>query len=802
VSGGPGRVRAYVAILVLAAGVLVGCGSDSGVPTVGVDLGPADAAEDARLGANDGVDDDADADAPDVGMPADAADTDEMDAGDDADCDTPVALPDRLPETVLVGAPLSLRAPADGRLEAGLVEDGDARETDDGLELTFRATGRKRVEVLLFHTCDDRFVASRIYSLAVLDEAPAPRRSQSSSVAFSEDGTQLAVVSEDAGSIVLLSPSAAGGLVWASAPTASEATHIPVCSAPAQLAWRGDTIAVTCPDTDQIALVDAGSRTLRGVHTFAWGERPWGIAGRDDGWWVTLQGAGAAVWLDEVVDPGQTLRERQRFPVTPDARAIADVGDGTLLVTRWRATNTGNAVVRLDPTDGSVQAIALPRIDVLSSDTETGGVPTFVQSVVVSNREPRAYVVGVLSNIGEGLRRSGEPLVQDTTLRAVLLTLDLDEGVERTELREVFDDRGYGAAIALSAASDFAYIAMRGARTVERYDLLTSTEAGSQVDVGFAPHGLAVEPTTRTLVVDVSLSRQLASYDAGAWSGVDGGEPRWRVPTVVEEPLPPAVLEGKRLFNDSADPRLTQDAYIACAHCHLEGDHDGLTWDFSDRGEGLRDTISLLGRAGMGHGLLHWSANFNEVQDFEHDLRGPFGGRGLMDDAAYADGRDTPFGADKAGASEPLDALAAYVSSLSRYRRSPFRAADGSLTAAAQRGRVLFGSEELGCTSCHSGAALTDSGLLPSGAPRVHDVGTLARDSGERLGGPLRGIDTPTLHGVFDGAPYLHDGSAATLRDVLVTRNPDDRHGRTSQLDATELDDLVAYLLSLDGRRD
>jgi hypothetical protein len=46
-------------------------------------------------------------------------------------------------------------------------------------------------------------------------------------------------------------------------------------------------------------------------------------------------------------------------------------------------------------------------------------------------------------------------------------------------------------------------------------------------------------------------------------------------------------------------------------------------------------------------------------------------------------------------------------------------------------------------------------------------------------------------------APYLHDGSAATVRDVLTTRNPRDRHGQTSDLSKQEINDLCAYLLSL-----
>jgi hypothetical protein len=45
----------------------------------------------------------------------------------------------------------------------------------------------------------------------------------------------------------------------------------------------------------------------------------------------------------------------------------------------------------------------------------------------------------------------------------------------------------------------------------------------------------------------------------------------------------------------------------------------------------------------------------------------------------------------------------------------------------------------------------------------------------------------------------LHDGSAATLVEVLTTKNPNDKHGVTSSLSTNQLFDLMAYLLSLDG---
>ena len=66
-------------------------------------------------------------------------------------------------------------------------------------------------------------------------------------------------------------------------------------------------------------------------------------------------------------------------------------------------------------------------------------------------------------------------------------------------------------------------------------------------------------------------------------------------------------------------------------------------------GEGLRNTISLRGRA-AGQAFLHWSRNFDEVQDFEGQIRSLAGGTGLMTDAAFNAGtRSQPLGDAKAG---------------------------------------------------------------------------------------------------------------------------------------------------------
>lgn len=106
---------------------------------------------------------------------------------------------------------------------------------------------------------------------------------------------------------------------------------------------------------------------------------------------------------------------------------------------------------------------------------------------------------------------------------------------------------------------------------------------------------------------------------------------------------------------------------------------------------------------------------------------------------------------------------------------------DGKLSPAALRGKEVFGLA--GCSDCHSGSLLTDG--------RLHDVGTGAgRETGKEW-------DTPTLREIWRTAPYLHDGRAPTLDDLVGSANPDDKHGDTSTLSADQRRDLVEYIRSL-----
>ncbi len=90
----------------------------------------------------------------------------------------------------------------------------------------------------------------------------------------------------------------------------------------------------------------------------------------------------------------------------------------------------------------------------------------------------------------------------------------------------------------------------------------------------------------------------------------------------------------------------------------------------------------------------------------------------------------------------------------------------------------------MGCAACHPPGLFTDL--------RSYDVGTCGR-----FDKPADRFDTPALVEAWRTAPYLHDGSAASMTDVLTAHNPHDKHGHTSHLTPQEVQDLAAYVLSL-----
>jgi mono/diheme cytochrome c family protein len=115
--------------------------------------------------------------------------------------------------------------------------------------------------------------------------------------------------------------------------------------------------------------------------------------------------------------------------------------------------------------------------------------------------------------------------------------------------------------------------------------------------------------------------------------------------------------------------------------------------------------------------------------------------------------------------------------------RSIYLDASGTLTPDQAAGKALFEGVAQ-CSSCHAAPNF----IPPPGTPRTFADG---------IGTGLVPANVPTLRGIWATGPYLHDGRAKTLDEVLTT-NPLDAHGqRAGLLTPTERSQLVEYLKSL-----
>ena len=461
-------------------------------------------------------------------------------------------------------------------------------------------------------------------------------------------------------------------------------------------------------------------------------------------------------------------------------------GEGTATVN----TALGGAeVLAIDASTLAVtRTVVLRHSDKTDTEIQGAGLPNYLGAATISPDGRSAWVPSKQDNVKRGTLRSGQGLDFQNTVRAISSRIELATLAEDYARRVDHDNASLGSAAAFHPSGAYLFVALETSRQVAVVDAAGGREL-FRADVGRAPQALSVSADGRTLYVQNFMDRSVSVLDLAplAVNGELRLPPIATTTTVAAERLAAQVLAGKQLFYDARDPRLARDSYMSCASCHSDAGHDGRTWDFTGFGEGLRNTIALKGRAGVGHGFTHWSANGDEVQDFEKQIRDFAGGTGLMTDAQFATGtRAQPLGDRKAGVSTDLDALAAYLGSLDAFAPSPLRNADASLTTPAQAGKAVFAAAN--CASCHAGAPFT----LSADASALRNVGTLRTSSGQRLGANLAGIDVPTLRDVWATAPYLHDGSAPTLAAAVQA------HAGTN-LGAGDLTSLVAYLQQIGG---
>jgi len=605
--------------------------------------------------------------------------------------------------------------------------------------------------------------------------AAGAQPTQSSSITVDAAGRRVWVANPDSDTVTALN-----------ADTLAVQTEINVGKRPTSVAIdASNQLWVTCRDDDTVWVLNATTGAMVKTLTLPWGSAPVSVVLTPDRatGYLALQGAGQ---VQKFTSQTSTLGAALALGSTP--RALAVTADGKkLLVSQFISTGNAATVRSVDlATFASAATLQLP-LETSTPDGSLGGrgLPNYLASIAADPANGIAWVVAKKDNILRGQRRDGNALTFETTVRAIVSRLDLNLGSEQLNRRLDLDNMSSPSAVTLTDSGALAFVTLQGNNRLIVLDQLGQELARN--DTGLAPAGVVIDPVTKRVFTQDLMGRTVSVFDGAPVINQSLGQlPRLaQINTVATEKMSAPALKGKQIFYNAADTRMSRDAYISCASCHVDGDTDGQVWDFTDRGEGLRNTITLRGQGGQASAPMHWSGNFDEVQDFENDMRQFFGGTGFMADADFNSGtRNQPLGAPKTGFSTDLDALAAYVNSLTSPGRSPKRQASGALTANGVAGQALFTAA--GCQSCHSGPNMTD-GLR-------HNVGTIKPSSGNRLGGPLDGIDTPTLRGLWATAPYLHDGSAATLRDVLTTANPGGQHANLSALTPAQIDQLVEYL--------
>jgi DNA-binding beta-propeller fold protein YncE len=533
---------------------------------------------------------------------------------------------------------------------------------------------------------------------------------------------------------------------------------VATCLSPRTVFLDAGTLWVACESDDSILAIpvlDSGAVTIFELPS---GSRPHSIVARDGVATVTLQGTGQLAQIDgnDVVYTA----------IGADPRAVVLLPDGAVWTTRFRSELVGEVYRTGRPT------LPIDRATGTDSDTKSRGVPALLQSLAISPDGHTVWVGGQVSNTDRGTYRDGQALTFESTVRAILRGYDVSTDASLRAFDRQLDDQGHAGPLAVSPLGDQLFVAHPGSGIVQILDGYSGAAMSTLLQAGIGLTDMVVSADGQRLWSHAEIDREIRVFDLT--DTVRQPLPIARISIVEDEPLTAEQLLGKRLFHDASDVRLAKDGYVSCASCHPDGRDDGLTWDFTDRGEGIRNTTSLEGRSGTGMGPLHWTGNFNEIQDFELDIRHGFGGTGLLTDDQVSGGS---LGASFAGLSEDLDALAAYVATFDQTPVSP--------TDAPDAGRELF--EAKGCDTCHAGALYTDSAVDVR-----HDVGTWQEPSGGRLSATYDGFDTPTLLGAWSTAPYLHDGSASTIQDAI-----DAHRVGGLMVSADEASTLAAFVRSL-----
>ncbi len=570
----------------------------------------------------------------------------------------------------------------------------------------------------------------------------------------------------------------------------------------------GKHLVVANTDADSISIVDIRGRKL--LHEIPVGDHPEGTAWVGNGplVLVTLWGADKLVFVDatvgKVVATLDVPDEPYGVVVTRDGKrafvshdypgSVSEIDIPARRVVRTIPVGVAIRGIALSPDEKTLYVTEFFTAKLVAVDVETGkpcdswaGVDSenLCRQVVIHPTLKKAYLPHIRSRL-IGFDSRGSIFGQLTVCDLQKPKPKGEDERRRSHAVDTFNGVQVASnpwEVAVSPDGSRLYVIYMGTNDLNYFEPLDDSYRDLKVlgfpQVGKHPKAIRVSPDGKELYISNTLDQEVAIYDLNV---------RKLGAVKVCQPAKSAEwIRGKELFQSARQP-MGSARWISCASCHPDGLTDQRVWQ---NPEGDRRTPNLFGLAHTHP--LHWSADRDEVQDFEYTIRGKLmRGRGLFP-GQLKTGKDfelTALDMHLSGKSADLDALALYTNSF-HPRPSPHIAGPGKLSVEAERGKKLFFANEIGCATCHSGPYYSDSTLQKPF--KLHDVGT-GGSPREKMGNKY---DTPTLISVYRTVPYLHDGRAKTLHEVLTTHNRGDRHGKTSHLKPGEIDDLVAFLKSL-----
>jgi large repetitive protein len=417
-----------------------------------------------------------------------------------------------------------------------------------------------------------------------------------------------------------------------------------------------------------------------------------------------------------------------------------------------------------------------------------GGVFNALAGMDIHPDGKHLLVAGMHANIHRGMSQSGRPLSHKTTVQAAVRMVDLKTGSEMKNARMVSSFSGQAVAVpsALAFLPDGKhfldiYFASQDMKTLA-YNESGEVAERALFSLPAGPTGVVITKNGQNAFVNCRWSRSIAHLSLK----------NIRKPLLVnnkiitKEPWDDQTITGAKIFHNTRDSRMTPNRWLSCGTCHLDGGilSDSLLWEFTEKHKpsspNLINTKSLAVTFWSGPPYLI-KGTYQSIHEEDKFVRSFLGGKGFLKSDKN---KESYFPENPHGKSIELDAISKYVLSL-RPRPNPHMNGNKprpEISDSVERGRKLFYSHRLGCSRCHRGQYLTRSGLETK--IQLADVGTGIK------------ADVPSLLNLWETGPYLHDGRAKTLQEVVTRYNPENKHGKTSHLTVQETNDLVNFLIA------